>query len=284
MDSPNQGALPGLKVDAPRSPANGGSGQSRLDVATILGYAFAFALIAFAVAANGSIVAFLDARSILIVIGGTIAVTIVSFSGSDLGAAYGALGRALLNRNVDAATEAYRVIRIADKSRREPAKNLEQQLRRVKDAPFLYKALSLVVDGLPADDVEKLLRQELMAMSIRHAASIRVFQRAAEVAPAMGLIGTLIGLVHMLTNLNEPSTIGPAMAMALLTTFYGAVLGNMVLAPMAAKLERNSREELDLLSIYAAGAVSIARQDNPRRLELVINSALSPLHRTEYFK
>jgi len=93
----------------------------------------------------------------------------------------------------------------------------------------------------------------------------------------------LIGLVQMLGNLDDPSTIGPSMAVALLTTFYGAVLANMVFAPMAAKLERNSAEEAMVNNIYVMGASSIGRQENPRRLEMMLNSVLPPSKRVQYF-
>ena len=99
----------------------------------------------------------------------------------------------------------------------------------------------------------------------------------------MGLIGTLIGLVQMLGNLEDPSSIGPAMAVALLTTFYGAVLANMFFLPLANKLERNSLVEHRVNHIYALGAASISRQENPRRLELLLNTILPPAQRVNYF-
>ena len=105
----------------------------------------------------------------------------------------------------------------------------------------------------------------------------------AEFSPAMGLIGTLIGLVQMLGNLQDPANIGPSMAVALLTTFYGAVLANMVFMPLAAKLERNSSEETLISTIYMMGASSVGRQENPRRLENLINSIVSPEDRIQYF-
>jgi chemotaxis protein MotA len=117
----------------------------------------------------------------------------------------------------------------------------------------------------------------------RHHKSASVLKKAAEFAPAMGLIGTLIGLVQMLGNLDDPASIGPSMAVALLTTFYGAVLANMVFSPMASKLERNSGEEAIVNSIYVMGASSIGRQENPRRLEMLLNSVLPPAKRIQYF-
>ena len=99
----------------------------------------------------------------------------------------------------------------------------------------------------------------------------------------MGLIGTLVGLIQMLGNLEDPSTIGPAMAVALLTTFYGAILANMVFTPLASKLERNASEDTLINHLYVMASASIGRQENPRRLEMLLNTILPPGHRVEYF-
>ena len=140
-----------------------------------------------------------------------------------------------------------------------------------------------MVDGLPAEEVERILTQDNQATFERHLRSAGVLRRAGEVAPAMGLIGTLIGLVQMLGNLDDPSSIGPAMAVALLTTFYGAVLANMVFTPLATKLERNAQVESVVRQIYTIGAASISRQENPRRLEMMLNTILAPRQRVTYF-
>ncbi|MFD1379058.1 motility protein A [Fodinicurvata halophila] len=147
----------------------------------------------------------------------------------------------------------------------------------------MHKAISLVVDGIPADDVARILEREVYATMQRHMKSAGILRRAGEVAPAMGLIGTLIGLVQMLGRLEDPSTIGPAMAVALLTTFYGAVLANMVFTPLASKLERNADVEAQVNQIYAMGTASIGRQENPRRLEVALNSIL-PLRARPLFR
>ena len=141
----------------------------------------------------------------------------------------------------------------------------------------------MVVDGTHADAVERVLANDIQAMQNRHLQSANVLRKAADVAPAMGLIGTLVGLVQMLTNLDDPSNIGPAMAVALLTTFYGAVLSNMVFSPLAAKLERNSDQEALLHNLYAMAAVSISKQENPRRLEMLLNTVLPPAKRLRFF-
>jgi chemotaxis protein MotA len=110
-----------------------------------------------------------------------------------------------------------------------------------------------------------------------------VLRRAAEVAPAMGLIATLVGLVQMLGSLNNPAAIGPGMAVALIATFYGAVLGNMILTPLAGKLETNAEQDGLIRTLYLIASVSIARQENPRRLEMLLNAVLPPGSRVTYF-
>jgi chemotaxis protein MotA len=141
----------------------------------------------------------------------------------------------------------------------------------------------MVVDGIKVEDVEDVIRRELGATLGRHRKSATVLRRAADIAPAMGLIGTLIGLVQMLGRLSDPGAIGPAMAVALLTTFYGAVLAHMILNPLASKLERNSAEEslIGQLNLVAAG--SIGRQENPRRLEMLLNSLMPPAKRIRFY-
>ena len=124
---------------------------------------------------------------------------------------------------------------------------------------------------------------EVEVLAERHKRSASIARRASEVAPAMGLIGTLVGLVQMLADLENPETIGPAMAVALLTTFYGAILGTVVLASIAVKLEKNSADETLIKTLVTIAATSIARQDNPRRLEMMLNSELPPSERIRYF-
>ena len=125
--------------------------------------------------------------------------------------------------------------------------------------------------------------QEVDALLERHRRAASIIRRGSEVAPAMGLIGTLVGLVQMLAQLDDPSSIGPAMAVALLTTFYGAILGTIVLGPLSGKLERNSNSEAMIKNLVLTAMGSIARQENPRRLEMLLNSELPPDKRIRFF-
>jgi chemotaxis protein MotA len=175
------------------------------------------------------------------------------------------------------------MIALADRARQRGSLDLQNVIEQLRHDRFLYKAVQLVVDGTPGDEIERMLGREVEATLQRHQRSAGILRRAGEVAPAMGLIGTLVGLVQMLGNLQDPSAIGPAMAVALLTTFYGAILANMVFLPLANKLDRNSGLEAQVKQLVSLGAASIGRQENPRRLETLLNTILAPGDRVRYF-
>jgi chemotaxis protein MotA len=254
------------------------------DRATLLGLGGAFLLVLLAIAMGGSLGAFFDLSSVLIVLGGTVAVTTVSFSLGEMSRVPRLVLQAVVGNHADPSAAALDAIQIADAARRQGHPVLEDTLRKPSIPALQRQAFNMVLDGTQPDEIERSLRRELQATAARHRASVEILRRAAEVAPAMGLIGTLIGLVQMLSTLDKPSGIGPAMAVALLTTFYGAVTANMLLLPVAAKLERNSQQEMLALNIHLLAALSIARQDNPRRLETTLNSALPPARRITYFQ
>lgn len=253
------------------------------DGATLLGLGGAFALILTAVFLGGSWGAFVDVPALLIVLGGTAAVTTISFNLSDIRTTQSILTKSLFTASRDAGDAAYNVISLAETARKRGTLSLQDHLITLKSEPYLARGLTLVIDGTPGAEAERLMRKELHAIAERHAKGASVLRRAADVAPAMGLIGTLVGLVQMLGNLEDPSSIGPSMAVALLTTFYGAVLGNMVLAPLAGKLERKSDDEGLINEVYLLGVSSIGRQESPRRLETLVNTILPPAMRVSFF-
>ncbi len=256
---------------------------STIDVATLFGVSGAFLVIGTAMVLGGSPGSFVDLPAILIVVGGTFLVTTVSFTLAEVVHAQRVMLRAVVYHAESPRNAALRVLYLADIARQNGPLALEEDLNASHHSRFLAQAISLVIDGFPAEEIEHILGRERHATSERHIRSAGVLRRAGEVAPAMGLIGTLVGLVQMLGNLQDPAAIGPAMAVALLTTFYGAVLANMVFHPLATKLERNSEVEAMVNQIFAIGAASISRQENPRRLEMTINAILSPVQRVSYF-
>lgn len=281
--------MPDGNRPAPRSGAAAATTQAAasggLDYATILGLVAALSLVAAALALGGRLGAFVDLPSILIVGGGTIAVVAISFSGADLGRAFRIVGNSLVRRHQGPEQAAVATLQVADSVRRGglPALERNQAMLRASQ-PFFAKGLALAADGVVVEEIERVLDRELHALRERHLRSAGMLRKAAEVSPAMGLIGTLIGLVQMLGQLDDPAAIGPGMAVALLTTFYGAVLATMVFSPLASKLERNSAEEGIVHQIHVLGCLSIARKENPRHLETQINALLPPAQRLNFFR
>lgn len=270
-------------IAATEAPDATGRRRVPFDLVTVLGLASGLGLMAVAMSLGGSLRAFIDVPSILIVLGGTASVTVASFSLADIRGSGRAIVKALTARGESAALTARRVLQLAEYARKNTILHLQAVVDTARPEPLLFNGLSLVVDAVDSDQIETILAKDIEATAHRNAQAANILHKAADVAPAMGLIGTLIGLVQMLGNLNDPGSIGPSMAVALITTFYGAILANMVFAPLAAKLERASGEELLLAQINLLGVMSIARQENPRRLEMLLNSVLPPGQRVRYF-
>jgi chemotaxis protein MotA len=258
--------------------------RTLFDGATVFGLLGGLALVVAAILLGGSAGAFLNFPGLLIVIGGTIAVTAVSFTLGDMVRTFAVLGSTVFYRERDPQDVAYTMLELSDYSRKHGVLRLQgEPLQRFAKEPFLHKALIMLIEGVPEKDIGDILGEDLAASSARIQRSANVLRKAAELSPAMGLIGTLIGLVQMLRNLDNPGVIGPSMAVALLTTFYGVLLANMVFNPLASKLERNAADEHLINYLHTLGILSIARNDNPRRLEMLLNSALPPESRVRFF-
>ena len=255
----------------------------RLDRIAIGGFAAAFTVLALAVMVGGSASSFVDLPSMLIVFGGTISAVVVCYSLTDVVAAARAVRLAVSEPDVHPNAMALRLIAIADYARHAGVLAMQNLPHPIAGSGFLDKGLALVADGAAEVEVEAMMQQELLATIDERRKSADVLRKAADIAPTMGLIGTLVGLVQMLRNLDRPSAIGPGMAVALLTTLYGAVLGHMVFAPLATKLERRSTAEALVHQMCILTALSISRQENPRRLETALNSVLPPSGRIRVF-
>ena len=232
---------------------------------------------------EGSGANFFNLPAVFIVIFGTMAVTSISYTWEELTTAWATIKASILRQISPLPTMATQIVDLSVLSRKKGLLSLSSHDHELSKEPFLRQALQLVTDGFQAPDIEHFLQQEIETGIERQKKSAGILRRASEIAPGMGLIGTLVGLVQMLSQLDNPSTIGPAMAIALLTTFYGAVVGTVVLAPLAVKIERNAGEDALLKTIIMAGAASISRQENPRRLEIILNSILPSSSKIKYF-
>jgi chemotaxis protein MotA len=255
----------------------------KMDLATLFGLIAALVLIAVAIVMNGSPLAFVDVPAILMVVLGTFAVTAISYTGEELREAQPSFRQAMFRTEIDPRVAARRVLTLADKARKRGMLSLQGDLYGVRDAPFLQRSLSMLVDGLQVDEIERNMTLEAHALAQGRHRAAAILRRAAEVSPAMGLIGTLVGLVQMLGNLDSPERIGPAMSVALLTTLYGALMANVVFLPLASKLERNATVEQLVSQIYTMGVASMGRQENPRRLEMLLNTVLPAGQQIRYF-
>lgn len=253
-----------------------------MNSSSLLGLFSALGLVVLAIGMGGHLPAFFDIPSMLIVIGGTLSVVMISFTLTDVQRTAQLSSRALGHGQPEFGNLARHLLALAKQGRTNGLLSLQQAAAQ-ESHPFLRQALSLAVDGAPAEAVEKVLVQDTQSLLERQERALALLRRAAEVSPALGLIGTLIGLVQMLGQLSTPEAIGPAMAIAILTTFYGAVLAYMVFTPLAAKLEQMSADDLLTRKLMLTAALSLIKQENPRSLELSLNALLPPTQRVRVF-
>ncbi|NNE43131.1 MAG: motility protein A, partial [Gemmatimonadetes bacterium] len=240
-------------------------------------------LILSAIVSGGGLMLFLDAPSLAIVLGGVVSATLMSFP---LGVAKGTPGivaRAFLHKAPSQQEIMELLIKYADMARRDGMLALEEEAEKAPDE-FLKKGLRLAVDGTDADLIGTILNLELTALKNRHKDGQAILKGAADYAPAFGMIGTLIGLIQMLQVLDDPSKIGGGMAVALVTSFWGAFLANTTFLPLAAKLKNRSAEEAAVRKLIIQGITSIQGGDSPRIVKEKLQTFLAPKLRLEVEK
>ncbi|MBN2897926.1 MAG: MotA/TolQ/ExbB proton channel family protein [Clostridia bacterium] len=247
-----------------------------MDIATLGGWALGVFFIVFGILSGGTgMGAFIDTGSVLIVIGGTFSGFLVAFPLANVLGVGKVVGKTIQNSSYNTAEIIKKVIDLANIARREGLLALEEAVAEIND-DFLQKGVMLIVDGTDPELVKNILETELSYIEGRHSNGRGLFATLGSLAPAFGMIGTLIGLVAMLKNLDDPSSIGPAMAVALLTTFYGSVLANLFFIPMENKLGIKSGEEILVREIMIEGLLSIQAGENPRIIEEKLKAFLAP--------
>lgn len=252
-----------------------------MDIATLIGLVSAFGLVGYAIAAGVGLAAFIDMQSLLIVLGGTFGATLVTYPLDKVINAGKVAKNAFSYKLIDPRSVITQMIDFSNRARREGILALEEAVNDT-DNPFLKKGIQLAVDGEDPQAIENILDNEISWLKDRHRIGAEVFSTMGALAPALGLVGTLIGLVGMLQNMDDPSTIGPSMAVALLTTFYGAVFANLLFNPVAGKLRTRSSEEVLVWELTREGVLAISAGDNPRMVEQRLNAFLAPrLRHTE---
>ena len=246
-----------------------------MDLSTLVGLVLAFGLIFAALLAGGSVMDFVDTPSILIVIGGTFAVTLVNFPLPTVLGAANVVKNAFFMQAMSPLDTVSTLVSFAERARREGILALEGSMDEIDD-DFIRSGLRLAVDGVEPELIKDILQTELAFIEDRHRNGQSILTYMGSASPAMGMIGTLIGLVQMLGNLEDASAIGPAMAVALLTTMYGAVMANLIFIPLSGKLKARSSEEILIKEVAIEGVMSIQSGDNPRILEQKLLAFLAP--------
>ena len=249
-----------------------------MDIATLLGVISAFGLVVSAIMMGGGIALFINIPSALIVIGGTIGTTLINYPLGDMLRVINVVKNALLTEIVAGNTLIEKFVDFANKSRREGILALEGEIKNLKNE-FMKKGIQLSIDGLEPQEIKDILETEVDFIRSRHQLGAELFLTMGTFAPALGMIGTLIGLVQMLQSMDDPSSIGPSMAVALLTTFYGSLVANLVCIPIAGKLKTRSKEEVLTKEMTIQGIISLSNGDNPRILEQKMQAFVPPNQR-----
>ena len=242
-----------------------------MDLATLIGIVGAFFCIIVAILMGGEMGMFVNPPSIMIVCAGSFAVVLMKFPLSTMFGAFGVALKAFVFKSQQPSEILEQSIELANVARKEGLLGLENV--EVKNE-FLAKGITMVVDGNSPELVSKILSKEISVSIERNETGLGIFKAIGDVAPAMGMIGTLIGLVQMMSNMSDPKSIGPAMAVALLTTLYGAVIANVIALPIADKLAHRSNEERITKSMILESINAFQEGLNPRMIEGLLSAYL----------
>jgi len=246
-----------------------------MDIATILGLVGGSCLILWGMSQGGSLALFFNIPSLAIVIGGGTAAVMICFPMPKVIGAMKVVKNAFFTQTSESTDIIQTIVSFAEKARREGLLTLEEDAAALDDQ-FLQKAIQLVVDGTDPDLVRDILEIELTFLEDRHKLGREIFEQLGVFLPAFGMIGTLIGLIAMLANLDDPSSIGSGMAVALITTFYGALLANFVALPIAKKLGVRSLEEVLVRQVIVEGVLAIQNGENPRIVQEKLKAFFPP--------
>ncbi len=242
-----------------------------MDLATIVGLIGALGLITVTMLMSGDLGMFVNAPSLVIVIGGSIFAVMAKYGLGQFLSAFKIAGKSFSSKVVDPNELIDQIVELADAARKGGLLSLEGvEVENV----FLKRGIQLLVDGHDPDVVKTLMSKDRSLAEERHTIGAKIFTDMAVVAPAMGMIGTLIGLVAMLANMDDPKSIGPAMAVALLTTLYGAVIANGIADPIAAKLQLRAGEEAMIKNLVIDALLAIQSGQNPRVIDQMLRTYL----------
>lgn len=253
-----------------------------MDIASLIGTLMGLAMVLFGIIQSAGVSAiwntYMDFPSAVITIGGSIAGVLACNSMADFINGFKSAGNAFKLHKNDPSEIIGNIINLSNIARKEGLLALEEAANDIDD-DFLKKGVMLVVDGTDPELVRGILETDLGCIEDRHKKVIGFWEKWGELAPAWGMIGTLIGLVHMLYEMSDPSALGPAMAVALITTLYGSLLANWICTPVSNKLKADNEAEMMMKEVMIEGLLSIQAGENPRVIEEKLKSFLAPRDR-----
>ena len=246
-----------------------------MDIATIIGIVAGIGMIFFTIITGEGAKMFLHLPSVLIVFGGSFAAALISFQLKEILGVIGVVRKAFFSETIDTVELVDTVVNLSKKARKEGLLAIDNDVNEIED-PFLRTGMQMVVDGTEPDLIRAVMETERSYTMERHKIGQKIFNALGTYAPAFGMIGTLMGLIQMLTKLDDPSKIGGGMAIALITTFYGAVLSNLIYLPIAGKLKNRSDGEVVIKEMIIEGVLSIQYGEHPNTIHTKLSNFLPP--------
>ncbi len=253
-----------------------------MDIASLAGIILCFVMLLFGLISSAGLAnigkEYLDLPSAIITFGGSVCSTLTQFSLQDFIGGLKSFTLIFKTPSLNTAEMIQKIIDLSNIARKEGLLSLEEAASDMEE-PFLKKGILLIVDGTDPDLVRAIMETELVSIEGRHKGRISFWETWASMGPAWGMIGTLVGLVDMLYHMEDPSTLGPAMAVALITTLYGSLLANWICTPVAGKLKVDNDGEMMMKEVMIEGLLSIQAGENPRVIEEKLKSFLAPKDR-----
>ncbi len=249
-----------------------------MDLATIIGIITGISLVMITIVMGGHPETFINIPSLMIVFGGATGSVLISFQLKEVLGVISVIRKAFFSENVDNVALIQQIVELSKKARKEGLLAIDKEISKIED-PFLRSGMEMVVDGTEPELIRNIMETELSYLMERHKRGQEILTSYGEYSPAFGMIGTLIGLIAMLQNLNDPSQIGGGMAVALITTFYGAFAANIVFLPLAGKLKNRSEEETIIKEMIIEGVLSIQFGEHPNTIQRKLMNFLAPKQR-----
>ena len=246
-----------------------------MDIATLIGIIVSFGLVIISILLGGDGAWFVNTPSLMIVFGGTMGATLLAYPLGDVLSVFKVAKHVFMHKSQSVSELIPLMTGFAKKARQEGILSFESQLEDIED-PFLVQGIQMAIDGMESSAIEDVMVTEIIYLEERHRLGSDIFTTMGGFAPAIGMLGTIIGLVQMLMQMEDPSQIGAPMAVALLTTFYGTMLANLVFIPVAGKLKTRSKQEILIKQMVLQGVLSIQSGDNHRVVEQKLKAFIAP--------